>query len=262
MRNRVLVTLCFVAVMSLGASASAFAARVQIWGSTTCQKRFLEPGAEALKAATGVDVKVLGVGTGKGLIGLIEGKAPASAASEDLEGAIRSAQKAAKKSGKDLSIPDNLVYHEIARDVIIPIVHKDNPVSSLSWAQLRDIHTGKIRNWNEMGGPDRPIQVITSHAGSATRAVFQKLVMEKDEYASGAIVVKSTRQEIDEVSKNPGAIGAVSESFVKLNPGKTKPVRTDPISRPLGLITRGPPNPSVQAVIDYFQSGGGRTYLQ
>lgn len=240
----------------------ALSAPFQIWGSTTCQKRFLEPGAEALKAATGVDIKVVGVGTGKGLIGLIEGKAPMSAASSSLESTKKSGLKAAKEAGKELSLPDNLQFHEIAVDIIVPIVHEDNSVTSLTFEQLKDIHTGKITNWKDVGGEDMPIRVITSHAGSATKAVFQELVMHKEKYVEGAVEVNSTRKEIDEVSKFKGAIGAVSEGFHKQNAGKTKIVSTDEISRPLALLTVGDPTPDAQKVIDYFKSGEGKKHFE
>lgn len=260
MQIRVLITAA--AVLALGAPTWGIAAPLQIWGSTTCQKRFLEPGADALKKATGVEVKVVGVGTGKGLIGLIEGKAPAAAASEDLAAAVASAQKAAKEAGKDLAVPGDLKFHELFRDTIVPIVHKDNPVSALTWAQLKDLHTGKVTNWKDVGGPDLPVRVVTSHAGSATKAVFQSMVMAKEAYVAGAVEVSSTRQEIDEVSKYKGAIGAVSEGFLQQNPGSAKAVATDAISRPLALITVGAPTADVQKVIDFFRSAEGQKTLQ
>jgi len=235
---------------------------LEVWGSTTCQKRFLEPGNAALKAATGVDVSVKGVGTGKGMVALIEGKSTVAAASSPLASAIKSAQKTLKKSGKTLAIPDNLQFHEIARDEIVPIVHKDNPVSSLSWQQLSDINTGKISNWKDVGGPDMKIRVITSHPGSATRAVFQKQVMNKAEYVKSAKKVNSTRREIGEVSKFKGAIGAVSAGFYKAKPGKTKIVQSDPISRPLALITIGAPSATVQKVIDFYRSDEGQKQIK
>ncbi|RMG72877.1 MAG: phosphate ABC transporter substrate-binding protein, partial [Nitrospirae bacterium] len=74
-----------VALLFAFVAMNAYAERLQVWGSTTCQKRFLEPGAKAFKKATGIDLKVVGVGTGNGLIALIEGKTKVSAASEDLE---------------------------------------------------------------------------------------------------------------------------------------------------------------------------------
>lgn len=231
---------------------------LEISGSTTCQKRFLEPAAQAVLKSTNVEIKVSGVGTGKGLIALLDGRVKVSAASEDLEGAIASAMKVAAESNRDLQVPKNLLFHEIMTDLIIPIVHKENPVSDLNWPQLRDIHAGVIKNWREVGGPDLPIQVITSHTGSATKAVFQTLVMQGQQFAVDAMQVDSTRNEILAVSKNKGAIGAVSMGFLKMYSGDTKPVRTSKISRPLGLITIGPPDPTVKKVIEFLRSDEAR----
>ena len=261
MRRKLLSCLIlFICTFSMAATASAEV--VKVWGSTTCQKRFLEPGAEALKKATGIQVTVLGVGTGKGLLALLDGKTNVSASSSPLESSIKSAKKAAKKAGKpEPQIPDNIIYHEIARDVIVPIVHKDNPVKALTFQQLSDLNTGKIKNWKEVGGTDMPVTVVTSHAGSATRAVFQKKVMNKEPYAEKRLEVKSTRLEINEVSKDKGAIGAVSAGFFNLNPGNAKQIKSDAIERPLGLITVGQPEPPVQKIIDFFR-GEGKKFFQ
>jgi phosphate transport system substrate-binding protein len=241
---------------------SAFAAEVQLWGSTTCQKRFLEPGAKALQEATGIKTKVFGVGSGKGLLALLDGTTDVAITSNNLEGTVKSAQKVQKQDGKAVAqIPDNLQFHEITLDLIVPIVNKNNPVESLTWAQLADLNTGKIKNWKEVGGNDIPVKVITSHAGSSTKAVFQKQVMKKAGYASGATEVKSTRLEINEVSKAAGGIGAVSAGFFNLNPGRTKVVKTDTVSRPLALITIGDPAPDVQKIIDFFRSTEGKKYI-
>ena len=248
---------CFLFLSTVGARAE----ELQLWGSTTCQKRFLEPGAAALEKATGIKIKVLGVGTGKGMLALFDGKAKVALASEKLEDAVASAVNEAKKAGTEAKVPDDLQFHEITKDVIVPIVNKDNPVSALTWAQLADLNTGKVSNWKDVGGPDLPVVVITSHAGSATKAVFQKMVMNKADYAAGAIEVKSTRLEIGEVSKNKGGIGAVSAGFFNMNPDAAKIVKSDTIDRPLGLITVGAPTPEVQKVIDYFKSPEGQKQI-
>lgn len=237
-------------------------AQVALWGSTTCQKRFLEPGAEALKQATGVEIKVFGVGTGKGMLALFDGKTNVAISSNTLEASVKSAQKVLKKEGKaEIAVPENLQFHTITQDIIVPIVHVDNPVNSLTWQQLAELNTGKVTNWKEVGGTDLPVKVITSHAGSSTKAVFQKMVMKKADYAADALEVKSTRLEINEVSKDTGGIGAVSAGFHSLNPGKTKIVQSDEIKRPLGLITIGDPSPEVQKVIDFFRSDEGKKYI-
>lgn len=246
----------------LSATGATAADEVQLWGSTTCQKRFLEPGAAALEKATGVKIKVFGVGTGKGMVALFEGKAPVAISSNTLEESVASAAKALKEEGKpEIAPPAGLQFHEITKDVIVPIVNKENPVEALTWPQLSDLYTGKVTNWKDVGGPDLPVVVVTSHGGSSTKAVIQHMVMKKAEYAASAIAVKSTRLEINEVTKNKGGVGAVSEGFFHMNPGNTKIVKTDKIERPLALITIGAPNPEVQKIIDYFRSPEGQKQI-
>jgi len=50
-----------------------------------------------------------------------------------------------------------LVQVPIAREGFVFVVNKDNPVDSLTQQQLRDIYSGKITNWSEVGGPNMPI---------------------------------------------------------------------------------------------------------
>jgi phosphate transport system substrate-binding protein len=253
----------FLALVMIFVYASiAGAGNVALWGSTTCQKRFLEPGAKALEETTGVKIKVYGVGTGKGVLALLEGKTNVAISSNELEGSIKSAQKVLKSKGqKPIDIPEGLQYHTITEDIIVPIVNKKNIIDSLTWDQLAKLNTGEIKNWKEVGGPSIPVKVITSHVGSSTRAVFQKLVMKKADYAPDAEEVKSTRLELNFVTMNEGAIGAVSQGFYSLNPGNTKVINTAKISRPLGLITIGKPHPDVQKIIDFFRSPEGKKYI-
>ncbi len=250
------VVFCLTFISTLTASAAGM---VKLWGSTTCQKRFLEPGAKALETATGLKIKVLGVGSGKGMLALFEGKTNVATSSSTLEATIHLAQKVLEKAGKPpAKVPEGLIYHEITKDIIVPIVNIKNPVSELSWEQLALLNTGETKNWKDVGGPDMPVTVITSHTGSSTKAVFQKKVMKKADYSIDATQVKSTRLEINEVSKNEGGLGAVSAGFFSLNPGKTKKIKTETIQRPLGLITIGDPTADVQKIIDFFRSPAGQ----
>lgn len=259
--KRLITAVVSAGLLLVGTAGFSAAEQVKVWGSTTCQKRFLEPGAEALEKATGIQIKALGVGTGKGMLALLARKTNVAASSSSLESSLNSAKKEAKKVGApEPVIPDNIMFHEIAKDVIVPIVNKDNPVSALTFQQLADLNTGKITNWKEVGGPDLPVKVVTSHAGSATKAVFQKKVMNNADYVANAVLVKSTRLEINEVSKDKGAIGAVSEGFYKQNPGDAKVIATDSIERPLALITIGTPDPSVQKIIDFFHGEGKKFF--
>ena len=60
----------------------------------------------------------------------------------------------AAESGKSITVPGNLVYHPVASDNIVVAVHATNPVRTLTRQQIKDLMTGKIRNWKQVGGPD------------------------------------------------------------------------------------------------------------
>ena len=240
-------------LLNVGVIASTTAAEITLSGSTTVQKRVLEPAAKAIEAATGVKVKVLGTSSGKGFKEILDGKASASIASSSLASLLRKN-----------NLPDDGTYqqHTIISDIIVPIAHPSNPISELSHEQLSDINTGKVTNWKEVGGENQKIVVITSSKGSATRSVFQKVVMKKAPYVKGVREVSSTRQELDRVAKFKGGIGAVSEAFVAANPGKVLVIKTQPISRPLAIITKGAPSADLQKVIDYLQSDEAKKHFK
>jgi phosphate transport system substrate-binding protein len=255
-----IVVLCSLLLLEPAASASAEV--LVVYGSTTCISRFLEPGAADLEKATNIQVRTVGVGTGQGLFGLLQGQAKVSAASEDLQAAIESAKKYAASKQVRLGGFEYLRYHQITDDEVVVIVHKDNPVKNLTWKQLKAINAGEVKNWKEVGGQNIPIRVVTSHAGSATRLFFQKLVMGNAAYTEQATVVWTTEKEIAEVSADKGAIGAVSVTFHAKAPKDTIRMNTVRIVRPLGLITYGQPTQTVQKMIDFFTIGEGRKYSQ
>ena len=62
--------------------------------------------------------------------------------------------------------------HIIAVDSMVVVTHADNPVEELNKDQLAGIFSGQITNWSEVGGPDRPINVISQEQGSASYDYF------------------------------------------------------------------------------------------
>jgi len=258
MSKKQLIVKCVLLASVMAFSGIVHAETVKLHGSTTVQKRIMEPGKDALKKATGIDLELVGNGTGNGLEDLVAGKCDASMASEELADAVASMKDA---SGKVAT--GDLKPNVITSDVIKVIINPSNTVSKLSKDQLKGLHNGSIANWKEVGGPDLPVIVITSHLGSATRKVFQKSIMDGTKYVDGAIEVETTRKEIDNVGQFPEAIGAVSMGFINLpgNKEKVKIVETQEISRPLMLITKGAPNAGVKKVLDFFQ-GEGKKYIK
>lgn len=243
------------AVLLLAACATgAWAETLEISGGTTPQKEVIEPKLEAIKAATGVDIKFNGVGTGNGIVALIEGKVPVAAVGDVLADSVEAGKKAAKNEGRDLKVPGNLMYFTIGKDEQVIIVHKTNPVSALSKAQLKDIATGKVSNWKEVGGPDLPIKVIVTKPGLAPGQFFQKTFMDGAPYVQGATEVQSPREVITWVSRTPGGFGAAADVHMSANPGDAKVIKAPPAVRTLGLVTIGEPTGAAKKVIDFLKT--------
>lgn len=105
-------------------SQAAGAGTLVLAGSTTIQKRVLEPASAAIEQATGTKLEIKGIGSGGGFKELLAGKVKASIAYSPLSSLL-------KKNG----LADDGTYqeHVIIEDIIVPIVHTSNSVSELSW---------------------------------------------------------------------------------------------------------------------------------
>ena len=65
-----------------------------------------------------------------------------------------------------------LIYEPIGLEAFVFFVNGQNPVEGLTTAQVRDIYGGKIQNWKDVGGPDRPINPVTRLQGSGSQTVM------------------------------------------------------------------------------------------
>src|SRR5207253_112974 len=97
-----------------------------------------------------------------------------------------------------------------ARDGIAVIVNTHNPVSDLTLDQVKAIFTGATSNWKALGGPDKPITVITREEGSGTRGAFEELVLKGGRIGASALVQDSTGAVREMVHSDPSAIGYIS----------------------------------------------------
>ncbi len=67
---------------------------------------------------------------------------------------------------------------DIATEALIFVVNKNNPIESLTTEQIRDIYSGKIKNWKEVGGNDAEIIAFQRNEGAGSQALMTKLVMQ------------------------------------------------------------------------------------
>ena len=166
-----------------------------------------------------------------------------------------------------------LIAIPIIYDAIAVIVHRSNPLDGLRLQQIRQIYAGKITRWNEVGGKDQAITVVTREEGSGTRETFQNLVMGKDEEISLAALVQDSNGAIRQVvADDPNAIGFISLGLVN---DRVKALKIDGIEpsienirehkytilRPFLFVFKSPPQGTAKEFLDYVLSPGGQRIL-
>ncbi len=228
----------------MACAGSSIAGPLVLSGSSTMQKRILEPAQHELEKKTGVAVDVRGAETVRGLKDLISGAADAAISDCPLALAFQ-----------ETGVPAEGTYreHVIAQDQIVAVVNAHNKVKKLSKEQLAGIHSGKITNWKEVGGSDESIAVVVPPQSSGTRSVIADSLMDGAAFAANAYVTVTDREAVDIVAKSPIAIALLSEGFARNNKG-LKVVPTPPVKRQLCIITKNDPADNLKKVIEFLQS--------
>ncbi len=146
-----------------------------------------------------VEIKAHGSSTGfKDLLG---GTCDAAMSSRR----IKDSERAALVPLGDMTSVDS--EYVVALDGIAVIVHRGNPLDSLTRRQIADIFAGRITDWKALGLPAGPIEIHARNDESGTFDTFQSLVLGKDALAGGAIRHESNAELSDAVAANPRAIG-------------------------------------------------------
>jgi len=215
-----------------------------------------------------VRISVTGGGSGTGIAALINGTV-------DLANASRKIKEEEIADARANGIEP--VEHIIAGDAIAVIVHPDNPVSQLTLQQISDIYSGKISNWSEVGGEDRPIVKLSRETNSGTHVYFLETVLrlgskeDKTLFSMDTLLLPSSEGIIAEVRQNPNAIGydglgyvphdvkkiaiakSAGEPYV-LPSVETVNDKTYPISRDLYMYTAGEPTGIIKEYLDWILS--------
>ncbi len=231
------------AVVAAGLFGEARADSIVMDGSTTVgpiAKAFAE---YYMQRNPGVNVTVGESGSGNGVRSLING----TAAIGTMSRFMRDTEFKASVEGGVMP-----VAHVVALDGLPILVHPSNPVGDLTLDQVRDIYTGRITNWRQLGGPNLAIIAISRDTNSGTYETFSELVMRKQPIASGVEYVGSNGAVRQRVQTTPAAIGYAGLGFVdatvkalKINgvAAAAETVRTGAyaIARPLYMFTNGYP---------------------
>jgi len=163
---------------------------------------------------------------------------------------------------KTLAVPANLVYHEVATDNVVFVVHPSNNVPSLNKQQIKSILTGKVANWKELKGPDVMVKVLAPAQGQAVRSAVEKVVLEGAAFGPGTTDVRTALEQLKLTANEPGAIAPYSEAVVKESSEKLRVVPGTVIRRPLGFVTIGAASGDTKKMIDFFRSPEGKKAIK
>jgi phosphate transport system substrate-binding protein len=215
-------------------------------------------GPAFIAANPGVTIAVDSIGTGAGIQAVGEGAAEFAMASRPVR-------------PSELELYPDLRSFPIGHDALAIATHLGIS-ESLTILQVRNIFSGTITNWNQLGGSDVPIVVVTFDEDSGARAYFEDAVMEGAEITASAIVTDSTEGMRSTVAANPGAIGYLPVPAVdgELNPVILEGVVPTEINvmkgsytlhRTLYLITNGVPDPLSEAFLVFVFSQQGQWFV-
>ena len=183
----------------LGSDSESKTAKITISGSTSVGPT-MEVLAGEYEKNNDVKIEVQKVGSSAGIKNTIDGTSNLGMSSRDL------------KDEEAQSLDET----QIAIDGIAVVTNIENKVKDLTMDKVKDIFTGKITNWKEVGGEDAQIVVISREEGSGTRDGFQELVgFESEELSKDAQICDGSGAVKSTIEGNKNAIGYISFGYVK-----------------------------------------------
>lgn len=238
------ILIIIIAVFTWGTGSNHV--KIEVAGSTSVQPVVEKLAAKYMEEHPNVRIDVMGGGSGLGLRSVSQGIINIGTSSKELT--------SDEKQG--------LNEYIIGKEGIVVVVNLNNQVNNLSKTQLKDIFSGNITNWKELGGPDAKINLVMREDGSGTRNAFEALVMNNTQVKSDAIVQTSTESIKVAVKQDPYAIGYISLAHMTpdvkalLIDGVAPSIATIQdgsynLQRPFLFLTNGTPEGQVKEFIEW-----------
>ncbi len=222
-----------------------------------------------MKKNPNVTIQVTGGGSGTGISALINGTTDICNASRPM--------KPAEKQKLKLRFSTLGVEIKTAKDGIGIYVNEKNPVKELTVQQIRDIYTGKITNWKQVGGADSRIILYSRENNSGTYVYFKENVLDDEDYSPSCQNMPGTAALVNAISKDPNGIGYGGSAYAKGI--REVPVKTDenapayfpnaenvksgqyPITRFLFMYVKSKPTGAMKEYIDWILSEEGQNVV-
>ncbi len=186
---------------------SAVAADINMKGSDTLVILAQKWAEVYMQKNPDVKIQVTGGGSGTGFAALQNQQTDLADASRPIK--AKEKEACLKAFGK---LPTE---YKVALDGLSVYVNEQNSLKQLSLEQLKDIFTGKVRNWKEIGGQDLPITIYSRENSSGTYEFFKEHVLKGQDFAASAQAMAGTAALLQGVANDPKAIGYGGAAYGK-----------------------------------------------
>jgi phosphate transport system substrate-binding protein len=164
---------------------------------------------------------------------------------------------------------EQLEVHPVAREPLLILVNKSNPVTDIPVEQVRAIFRGEIRNWKEVGGPDRPIVLVMRPHCPHRPGHWKTIVPTLEALRKDRIDVKAEAEVVQGVSDFAEGIGNIGSTWIFEDRHQVKAIKvggiaptaenlkagTYPFFQEQSIVTHGPMSPALSGVIREIQNG-------
>lgn len=253
----------------ISAMASVEAKKLSWAGCGISKNAFMKEMASAYKKKTGVEIDLKGGGATKGI-------RQVASREVTIGGTCR---HVIEDTEKYMTLPEErrVKLTPVAWDALAVIVHKDNPVKNITLAHVRELYTGQITNWKQLGGKDEPVELYVRKGKiSGVGRTLRELVFNNYEQEfTAARVVDSSGPLERAIVENPHGIGITGISSARKIPVKILSLDGKEPSyenikqgdyllyRPLYMVTHlQENNPEVKKFINFVMSTEGKQVMR
>lgn len=269
MKKTQLLVATFTAFALLVGFAWLPASVITVKGSDTMVQLAQRWAEKYMKDHSDVQIQVTGGGSGTGISALINGTTEICLSSRPM------------KDSEKLKLRERYgttgIEVRTAKDGLTVFVNSANGVKELSFEQIRNIYTGKVRNWKDVGGKDAQIILYGRENSSGTYAFFKEHVLLNQDYSNGMQALPGTAAVVNAVRKDVNGIGfggagyaeGVKEVAVRSGATGTAYLPTKenvasgqyPITRYLYFYLRSKPTGSTQEFIKWVLGSEGQAIV-
>jgi len=244
--------------MLAGTPGNARAIDLTYAGSSTIAEYVIADAAYAFATRTGIKfARITAEGSRTGVEKVLRGEAQVGGVSRSLQPAEKSLQ---------------IAYQIIGYDAMLVFVHETNPVRTLTRGQLKQVFTGQIRNWRDVGGRDTPIVVMTLGQNAGMIVEFQHDVLDGAPYRSDRRLSSTQAEQISALGAEPGGIATLSRGLeqkgihaLAIDGFTPEPahVRSGAylLSRPLILVFSPGARPEVRRFVEFVLGAEGQALV-